>query len=213
MRPGANSRSSTIDASPAADTKEASLLFNEESLTGLRREMLRFAVLQLRNRETAEDAVQETFIAAFAAQEKFEHRASVKTWVFSILKHKIIDIMRDSWQKKRIDLPDAAGDDDFDALFLANEHWQRAERPSSWGNPEQVLEDQQFWTVFEICMTKMPEPTARIYSMREFLGLEVEEICKEAGVTPSNCWVILHRARMLLRVCLQQRWFERDTMK
>lgn len=198
--------------SPQLDSIDDTLLADNEKLAELRKELLRFAVLQLRNRETAEDVVQETLIAAINARSKFEHRASIKTWVFSILKHKIIDIMRDSWNRKRIDLPDAIGDGDFDALFRANDHWQRTERPSSWGNPEQELQDQQFWAVLEICMTKMPEATARIYSMREFLDLEVDEICKEVGITTSNCWVILHRARMILRVCLQHRWFEQKAL-
>lgn len=194
--------------SPQLESMDITSLVDKKKLAELRKELLRFAVLQLRNRETAEDVVQETLIAAITAQSKFEHRASIKTWVFSILKHKIIDVMRDSWNRKRIDLPDAVGDEDFDALFRANDNWQRTERPSNWGNPEQAFQDQQFWAVLEICMTKMPEATARIYSMREFLDLEVDEICKEVGITPSNCGVILHRARMILRVCLQHRWFE-----
>lgn len=96
---------------------------------------------------------------------------------------------------------------EFDGLLQPHVHWKLEERPSDWGNPEQSMENQELWAIFDIGMTKMPETTARVFAMREFLGLEVDEICKEINITSSNCWVILHRARMLLRVCLQQRWF------
>lgn len=196
--------------SGAAPVSDETPSWDDAMLAQLRKEMLRFAVLQLRNRDVAEDVVQEALAAAFAGRERFERRASVKTWVFTILKNKIVDIMRDRWNRNRVDLVDAADESDFDILFQANDRWQRSEMPSAWGNPEQSFENQEFWLVFELCMTKLPDTTARVFSMREFLGLEVEEICKELTITSSNCWVILHRARMHLRLCLQQRWFERE---
>jgi RNA polymerase sigma-70 factor, ECF subfamily len=180
-----------------------------DALIRLRAELLRFATLQLRNAELAEDVVQEALAAAVAAGSTFEQRASYKTWVFSILKNKIIDVMRDRWNRNKVELSEATGDPaDFDGLFNKNEHWRHEERPSDWGNPEASLESREFWQIFELCMHKLPEATARVFAMREFLGLETEEICKELELSPSNCWVILHRARMSLRVCLQQNWFE-----
>ncbi len=173
--------------------------------------MLRFARLQLRNQELAEDAVQEALTAAFAACGGFEHRASMKTWVFSILKNKIVDVLRDRWNKNQIGFTEELSDDaDFDVLFQKNAHWRPEERPASWGNPEQHLADRQFWEVFQICMDNLPDASARVFAMREFLGLEASDICKELGISSSNCWVILHRARMQLRLCLQQRWFDKD---
>jgi len=170
--------------------------------------LLRFAALQLRDQQLAEDVVQDALLAAFAASEKFEQRSSAKTWIFGILKNKIIDTMRDRWNKNRIDLPEALGNEsEFDALFKENDHWQASERPSTWADPEQVLSNSQFWKVLEICMTQMPEATARVFTMREMMGFETGEICKELGISASNCWVILHRARMILRLCLQHRWF------
>jgi RNA polymerase sigma-70 factor (ECF subfamily) len=191
--------------------QSASPLFNEAALAQLRENLLRFATLQLRNSEVAEDVVQDTILAALAASDRFDHRASVKTWVFSILKNKIVDVFRDRWNKNRVELAEATGDEaDFDVLFMENDRWQRSEMPSRWGDPEQTFSDKQFWKVFELCTSKMPEATVRVFFMRELLGLEVSDICKELGITTSNCWVILHRARMSLRLCLQQRWFERD---
>lgn len=162
----------------------------------------------------AEDVVQEALASAVAARDRFEHRATMKTWVFSILKNKITDVLRDRWNRGRADLIPADGEDaDFDALFKESERWRRSEMPTSWGDPEQSFENQQFWQIFDICMNNMPEATARVFSMREFLGLEVGEISKELEITTSNCWVILHRARMSLRICLQQRWFETGAAK
>lgn len=187
-------------------------LWDDAGLTQLRRDMLRFARLQLRNQEMAEDVVQEALAAACAASARFEHRASVKTWMFTILKNKIVDLLRDRWQKNRIDIGEACDESDLDVLFKANERWQRDELPSSWGDPEQSFSNRQFWDVFEACMQNLPDATARVFAMREFLGLEAVDICKELGITSSNCWVILHRARMQLRICLQQRWFGKDEL-
>lgn len=203
----------TPSISDSRSDRNDSALWDATTLRQLRKDLLRFAILQLRNRDLAEDVVQEALAAALAASDRFERRASVKTWVFSILKNKIIDVMRDRWNKGRVDLADAGDESDFDVLFKENNQWQRSERPSSWGDPEQAFENQEFWQIFDICMNNMPETTARVFSMREFLGLEVDDICKELAISTSNCWVILHRARMSLRLCLQQRWFERDKAK
>ncbi|MBI1891418.1 MAG: sigma-70 family RNA polymerase sigma factor [Burkholderiales bacterium] len=184
-------------------------LWDDATLSQLRKELVRFAVLQLRNRDIAEDVVQEALASAIAASDRFERRASVKTWVFTILKNKIVDVLRDRWNKNRVDLIDEASDEsDFDILFTGKERWQRSEMPSPWGDPEQSFENHEFWEIFDICMNNLPEVTARVFTMREFLGLEAHEICKELEISTSNCWVILHRARMGLRLCLQQRWFE-----
>lgn len=180
------------------------------SLAAMRNDLLRFAMLQLRDRGLAEDVVQETFAAALASGDRFQGRSSVRTWVFAIMKNKIVDALRDRWRNGKVELEqEAEHDADFDVLFKRTGMWQRDERPADWGDPEQALQNTQFWTVLEICMTRLPPATARVFTMRELLELEVEEICKELGITTSNCWVILHRARMSLRLCLEQRWHER----
>jgi RNA polymerase sigma-70 factor (ECF subfamily) len=181
------------------------------ALAAMRNELLRFAVLQLRDRTLAEDVVQDAFAAALASGDRFQGRSSARTWIFAILKNKIIDTLRDRWRTGKVELEqEAEHDADFDVLFNRRGMWQRDERPADWGDPEQELENSQFWTVLELCMTKLPPATARVFSMREFLELEVDEICKELGITSSNCWVILHRARMSLRLCLEQHWHERN---
>lgn len=177
-------------------------------LAGFRREMLRFAVLQLRDQASAEDAVQEAMIAALEGADRFAERAKLRTWVFAILKNKIVDIIRRRVREPCYREPDNEIDaGDFDPLFKSNGHWQPDSRPGDWGDPEKSLENQRFWMVFDACLNRLPASTARVFMMREMLGLETGDICKELSMSTNNCWVILHRARMGLRVCLEQKWF------
>lgn len=169
--------------------------------------LLRVAQLQLRDRDIAEDTVQDTMVAALAGREGFTGRSSLKTWLTGILKHKIIDAIR---RRQREPLATAALDeeldvDDFDALFADNGAWESP--PADWGDPETALNRRQFFEVLELCLAKLPANTARVFMMREVLELESEEICKELSITPNNLWVILYRARMALRQCLERNWF------
>lgn len=179
-----------------------------EQLADFRRDMLRFAILQLRDEASAEDAVQEAMLAALEGAARFDRRAQLKTWVFSILRNKIVDIIRRRVREPNLGAPDEeTGDADFDPLFRENGHWRRDARPSDWGDPQQSFENARFWAVFDACLNRLPAGTARVFTMRELLGLETDEICKELAISANNCWVVLHRARMGLRLCLDQKWF------
>jgi len=168
--------------------------------------LLRYALLQLRDQDLAEDVVQETLLAALEGRAGFSGRSSLKTWLTGILKHKIIDaIRRTSREQSLTPVDDEAEVDVLDAMFTQDGHWQRF--PANWGNPEKSLEDRNFWLVFEMCSRLMPERTARVFMMREVMELSTEEICKELAITPTNLWVILHRARLILRECLEIKWF------
>jgi RNA polymerase sigma-70 factor, ECF subfamily len=172
-----------------------------------RRYLLRVAQLQLRDADLAEDVVQETLVAALAAQSGFTGKSSVKTWLTGILKHKIVDAIR---HKQRQPIIEASFDeetelDDFDPLFKDNGGWKAP--PADWGDPENALSRRQFFDVMEICLEKLPPNTARVFMMREVMALESDEICKELTITANNLWVILYRARMALRECLEQNWF------
>ena len=179
-------------------------------LSALRPDLLRFARLQLRDAAAAEDAVQETMMAALAGSDRFESRSSYKTWLIAILRNKIIDIIRSQSREVAATslAADEAGDDLLsESLFDQRGHWQTAATPGRWADPEASFEQQQFWAVFEACLDHLPEKTARVFMMREILGLETDEICKEVRISSSNCWVVLHRARLGLRACLETEWF------
>jgi RNA polymerase sigma-70 factor (ECF subfamily) len=170
----------------------------------LRPYLLRYASLQLRNADAAEDAVQETLLAALAAEASYEGRASLRTWLTGILKHKIIDAVRRARREAPLE-PAAEGADEFDALFDERGHWN--EHPSPWKDPDGALEQKQFLAALEACLKALPARTSQVFLMREHLGVETAEICKELGLTSTHCWVLLHRARMALRQCLEKTWF------
>jgi RNA polymerase sigma-70 factor (ECF subfamily) len=172
--------------------------------------LMRVAQLQLRDRDLADDVVQDTLLAALSGG-GFAGKSSLKTWLTGILKHKIVDAIR---RKQREPAAVAAfGDidaeldiDDFDALFKANGAWES--KPADWGDPEGALSQRQFFDVMDFCLEKLPPNTARVFMMREVMELESEEICAELSITANNLWVILYRARMALRECLEKNWFE-----
>jgi len=168
--------------------------------------LLRYARLQLRAADAGEDVVQETLLAALENKAGFAGRSQLRTWLTGILKHKIIDHLR----RQAREAPVGAGPDDdpdaaIDALFQADGHWK--EMPADWGKPDVAFENKAFWEVIERCMGRLPVKTARAFMLREVMELSTEEICKELAVTQTNCWVLLHRARLGLRECLEALWF------
>jgi RNA polymerase sigma-70 factor (ECF subfamily) len=171
--------------------------------------LMRFALLQLRDQTAAEDLVQETLLAAVEGSAKFSGKSSVKTWLTGILKHKIVDHLRRRAREQPLsrdgDDADRSEADTLDALFAEDGHWRNF--PRDWGDPHRSLENKKFWEVFEMCSRLMPARTARVFVMREVMELTTEEICKELGITATNCWVMLHRARLSLRECLELKWF------
>lgn len=185
--------------------------FTDIDIAKLRTEMLRFATLQLRDSAAAEDAVQEALSAAFVAKDKFEGRAKVRSWVFSILRNKIIDIIRERARHPSQSFTQEDGsDDELNEMFDENGRWRKEEQPSNWGQPEAAYSNDQFMKIFEICLSAMKEKVARVFMMREFLGLETSEICTELNISESNCWVILHRGRSCLRLCLEKGWINNE---
>jgi RNA polymerase sigma-70 factor, ECF subfamily len=165
--------------------------------------LLRYASLQLRDRHAAEDAVQEALLAALAGEAGFAGRSNLRTWLTGILKHKIVDAIRRAGRETAL----APEEEEFEELFDGRGHW--AEMPAAWPDPDASLEQKQFFSALEECLARLPAKTAQAFMMREHLGFETGDICKELGVTPTHCWVLLYRARMALRQCLEQNWFSK----
>ena len=177
----------------------------DDILASLRPRLLAFSRLQLRSAAAAEDVVQEALLAAMQGADQFAGAAAFQTWVFSILKHKIIDELRRNQRLQTESEPDTALENAVDSLFDQREHWN--EPPARWADPHASLEQKRFWEVLDACLTGLPTSTARVFMMREFLELATTEICESLSITSSNCWVLLHRARLGLRECLGLRWF------
>ena len=183
--------------------------FDPIRLAPLRSDMLRFARLQLRDESVAEDVVQEALASAYSSKSRFSGRSKFKTWVFAILRNKVIDLIRSRSRTSHTEsLTDSDGSDrEVEGLFNSEGFWHKESRPAAWPQPDQALDSEQFWQIFELCMQVMSESTARVFTMRELLDLDTAEICAELGISESNCWVILHRARSSLRLCLSESWF------
>ena len=170
--------------------------------------LLKFALLQLRHRDAAEDVVQEALLAALKGAPGFAGRSSVRTWLTSILLHKIADYMARTGRETSLEArAEEDGADSVEALFRAN--GACVSMPIEWRNPEDALADRGFFEVLEGCLAGLSARDARAFLLRELMGLSIQEVCQETGITAANCSVILHRARMRLRACLEARWFAR----
>jgi RNA polymerase sigma-70 factor (ECF subfamily) len=170
--------------------------------------LLRYALAQLRDGQLAEEAVQEALVAALESIATFGGKSTLRTWLTSILRFKVIDLQRRAVAERTHQPLDeeAEGDEAFlDDLFDATGHWREA--PQAWSNPEASLENRRFWEAFERCLDRLPKAGGRVFFQREVIGEDTEAICKAEGITPSNCWVILHRSRLALRECLEKNWF------
>ena len=163
--------------------------------------LYRFALSRIKDPSVAEDLVQETFLAALRSHENFMGQSTVKTWLIAILKHKIVDHIRQKIREPSSAKIETLSDPEFDERG----HWQL--RPGKWAvNPGKLYEQKEFVDVLYRCLAELPERLAEAFIKREMEGLSTEEICKELGITATNSWVMLYRARMSLRRCLENKW-------
>lgn len=179
-------------------------------IEGHRSYLVRYALAQLRDSQLAEEAVQEALVAALESIGGFDGRSTLRTWLTSILRFKVIDLQRRAVKERAqetLEEEKVGADDDswLDDHFDETGHWRFP--PQAWSDPESALEQRRFWEAFERCLSGLPGAASRVFFRREILGDETEAICKDEGITPSNCWVIMHRARLSLRGCLELNWF------
>ncbi len=185
---------------PAADPRFADIESHRPYL-------LRYALAQLRDAQAAQEVVQEALLGALEALASFQGQSTLRTWLTSILRFKIADHQRRAVQDRArfADAPDADDESWLDALFDETGHWR--DPPQAWANPEAAFEQRRFWEVFERCLGRVPGAGGRVFFKRAVLGEETEDICRAERITANNCWVMLHRARISLRSCLQLHWF------
>ena len=170
--------------------------------------LFRYALLRVRNTTLAEDMVQETLLAALKARARYAGDASERTWLIGILNHKIIDNFRQTHREQPFTEHLLDDYDISNELFDEHGHWMR--RPSTWSNPDQAFEQQEFWETLAECVARLPPRLAELFILREIDGLDTDEICKVLDIsTTNNAWVMLSRARMQLRQCLEIKWFGR----
>lgn len=167
--------------------------------------LTRFAIWTLRDPASAEDAVQETLLAALQSGKRFAGRSSVKTWLFGILKHKIADTFRRQAHEQQLDDDVLGWLDDPADLFNADGRYRAP--VSHWNDPEAALTQHRFMEVLQSCIDRLPQKAAQVFTMRELLDMETTDICRAAGISESNCHVLLFRARLTLRRLLEESWF------
>lgn len=168
--------------------------------------LFRYAQSRVNDTATAEDLVQETFLAALRTYANFDGKSSERTWFVSILKHKIIDFYRK--QGRRSKYFESPGVDDSSEDFQENGFWKLDNAPGDWGeHPEEELHQKEFIEILRACLKALPKKIAAVFTLREMEGMDSKSICKELEITSSNLWVMLHRARHQLRKCLDVNWF------
>ena len=155
--------------------------------------------------ELAKDLVQDTFLAAVEKYDGFKAESSPKTWLISILNNKIIDYYR-----KKVRQPISKEIDSFSKFFETNGDWHDSQKPKNWQldeKEEHLLDDNDFQKVLKECLESLPEKWGTCVKLKYLGGKNGEEICQEIGITPSNFWQIVHRAKMQLRGCVEENWF------
>ena len=170
-----------------------------------------YANRRTQDETVAEDLVQETFLAALGARAKFQGRSSEKTWLTSILKHKIMDHYRKQYREVPHDDIEMKADE-LDDLFDEKGHWKVG--PAKWvANPQIHYEQKKFMEALGHCLKTPPKRLSEAFTLRELDGMSTKEICKVLNVSETNLWVMLHRARLYIRKCLEQSWLNPKDLK
>ena len=164
-----------------------------------------YAFYRVYEATVAEDLVQETFLAALHSFKNFQYRSSIKTWLTGILKHKIVDHFRKKAKEQQIDDIEP-NINKLDDLFTKNGQWKI--KPANWNaDPQKLYDQKEFIKILHKCLSELPGRQASAFILREIVGENTKEICKILDISTTNSWVLLHRARMYLRRCLEINWF------
>jgi RNA polymerase sigma-70 factor (TIGR02943 family) len=179
--------------------------------------LYRFALFRLHDSSVAEDVVQETLLAALQAYHSFAARGSERTWLVGILKHKITDHYRRVGRETLVSQFEEESLEHNEFFRQEGEwvgHWEQDRAPLEWkATPEDLVEQGEFFEVLSRCLSPLPERIRAAFTLREVDGVKSEEICDVLGVSANNLWVMLHRARLHLRRCLELNWFKPKTSK
>lgn len=192
---------------PGLNARAIQHAIDSQALARARKHLFLFAMTRLHDPDLAEDAVQETLVSALRSLDRFEQRSSLQTWLISILINKIADLCARRGREIAIEeLAEAAAAADEDG-GPDDAQCEAQTIACCWSTPEKALEQRQFWGVCERCLDAMPPRCAEVLVRREVMGESISDICRQLGISPTNCSVMLFRARSRLRGCLEQRWF------
>lgn len=174
--------------------------------------MYSWAFYKTNNKESAEDLVQDTFLAAFRSYDKFEEKSNPKTWLFGILNHKIADYFRKAYEQKVVNESSRnseAGKAFLDTFFDADGSWIKEQRPKPWPEDRHLLDNAEFVRTLRVCMAELQPHWFAVITLKYLEQEKGKNICQELQITPTNLWQILHRAKLQLRKCLESHWFKK----
>ncbi len=165
-----------------------------------------FAIARTGDRDIARDLVQETFLSALENRRTFRGESSERTWLFSILKNKIIDHYRRKGSERTVSVSGDAENADESYFFDEVGHWKSTLLPTDWGSAPEEARSSEFLETLQKCLSRLTAQCRGVFTLKYIDEMESDEICKELAISPSNYWVIIHRAKLLLRNCLEKNW-------
>jgi len=172
--------------------------------------LFKYALARVSNEELARDIVQDTFVSALKAAKKFQGRSTEKTWLFSILRNKIIDTYRAKAKYREVSIDTSENSEAEDVYFNTSGSWKANKMPQDWSvKLDTDIEEKEFYKVLGGCMNKLSEKQSAVFKMKYLDRMESEDICKEMGITASNYWVMIHRAKLQLRDCMETHWINK----
>jgi len=172
--------------------------------------MLRVARSFVSTQASAEEVVQETWLAVLRGLDGFEGRSALRTWVFRILAN--LAKTRGVREARTIpwsSVPSAGGPTvDPDRFRGSDEpwsgHWTDAGAPSAWeASPEAAILAGEIRAQVQTALEDLPEQQRTVVSLRDIHGLDSDEVCATLGISPGNQRVLLHRGRARLRSALE----------
>ena len=170
--------------------------------------LYQYALKRIADSELSKDLVQETFLSAIKGLPEFKGKSTEKTWLTSILKNKIIDHYRKNAKKASVNELQST-EENRNNFFEKNGHWKKNNEPETWEIEEAYpLENEELEHILKGCMKKLPEDWALVFSMKYMDDEDSHKICKELNLSPSNFWVIIHRAKLSLRACISKHWLK-----
>src|SRR5579859_1370425 len=173
--------------------------------------LFNYALSRVREVTKAEDLVQETFLAALKGVESFSGRSAEKTWLIGILKNKVGDHFRKASRETSFTDLEFYQDEETGSYVsegLFKGEWNQSLGPKEWSpEPGAGLDSQAFWQTFQNCARKLPKTISAAFCLREVDDVDAKEVCRILNISEGNLWVMLHRARMALRRCLETNWF------
>jgi RNA polymerase sigma-70 factor (ECF subfamily) len=170
--------------------------------------LFRYAVRRVDDEELGRDLVQDTFLAAWRNKDSYRGETSVKNWLLLILKSKIIDHFRKL--NTRAVIFGISQEHDDGTFFDSEDHWRKGMYPIAFDvNFQNEIEGREFFKVFDSCGKKLKQIQHAVFVMKYIDDLDSEEICKIMGLTSSNYWVLIHRAKTQLRACLEKNWIRK----